>query len=107
MSSITTRLGPLPNVRVTSLIAMLPAPQFAHRSDHVDGDEDESASDAALGNRFCAATIARAPTDDVLDFLRFPVARPPDDRAREDDVFEVDEREAVIRSAPSAHAPGR
>ena len=49
-----------------------------------------------LGNDFGAEAFKGAALDEVLRFSGVPVALPLDDFPGEDDIFEVEDREAVV-----------
>lgn len=71
-------------------------PQYAHDSDDVDGDEDEGAGEADFDDSFRFVAFNGTAIDDVFGFLCFLVMLSFDDGAREDDAFEVKDREVVI-----------
>lgn len=97
MPSITKRDAPRPKLRVTFRSS---TPVFAHDAQtslgKVDGDDEESANLAEFDDRFRCAAVDRVTTDNELDLTRFPVALALDDLAREDDGFEIKDREVVI-----------
>ena len=93
---MTSKLSPFPKLRVTCLVCTFALPQYAHTSDDIDGDEYESAHEADLDDSFRFAAIGRLAIDDVLTFLGLEVTLPLDDLTREDDTFEINDREVVI-----------
>jgi hypothetical protein len=64
--------------------------------DDVDGDDKEFAGTVDFRDDFSGGTGKRSALDDVLGFTRGAVSLALDDLAREDDVFEVKDRELVI-----------
>ena len=97
MPSITRSVSPLPQVRVTCRSSTPARPQEAHRGlDEVDRDDEERTPGADFDDRFGFETAARVPADDVPDFTGFGVSSSLDNPAREDNVFEVEDREVVI-----------
>jgi hypothetical protein len=97
MPSITNRDGPRPKLRVTSRRLTPARPHAAQRNlDAVDGDDEEIAVRGDLNDRFCGDTAERVSSDDIFDFARLAVALALDDRAREDNVFEIKDGEIVI-----------
>lgn len=97
MPSITSSDGPRPKLRVTSRCCTPTRPHAAQRSlGAVDGDDEEIPVRGELGDRFCGDTAERVASDDIFNFARLPVALALDDRAREDNVFEIKDGEIVI-----------
>ena len=91
------RFFPLPKVRVTLRSCGPTRPQEAHGSaDKVDGDDEERPFGTELDDRFSFPAVERTPPDDALDFASRGVSLPLDNVAREDNVFEVEDREVVI-----------
>ena len=64
--------------------------------DDIDGDDEESTRLANLCDDFSGSAVKGPALDDVLRFAGAAIALPLDDLAREDDVFEVKDREVVI-----------
>jgi hypothetical protein len=62
----------------------------------VDRDDEEIPLRGNLDDRFGGDVAERKAADDIFDFARLPVALAPDDRAREDNVFEIEDGEIVI-----------
>lgn len=97
MPSITKRDAPRPKLRVTFRSS---TPALAHdaqtRLDKVDGDDEESANRAEFDDCFRCSAFDRATVDNELDPSRFTVALALGDLAREDDGFEIKDREVVI-----------
>src|SRR5687768_1152999 len=96
MPSITSRSEPWPKLRVTGRTCSFLLPQKAQISDEIDGDEDERASEADLDDSFRFPAVDDRAVDDVLDLFRVGIALAFDDLTREDDAFEVEDREVVI-----------
>ena len=94
---MTNSDGPRPKLRVTLRCSAPSRPQEAHKElDTVDRDDKERAARAEFDDRFGFNAFKRDTADDELDFTRFSVALALNDFAREDDVFEVKDREVVI-----------
>ena len=97
MPSITKRDAPLPKLRVTFRSS---TPALAHdaqtRLDKVDGDDEESANRTEFDDRFRCSAFDRVTVDNELDLSRFTVALALGDLAREEDGFEIKDREVVI-----------
>jgi hypothetical protein len=97
MPSITSSDGPRPKLRVTSRCCTPVRPHPAQRRlDAADGDDEEIPVRGNLNDRIGGDTPEGVAADDVLDFARLPVALALDDRAREDNVFEIKDGEVVI-----------
>lgn len=97
MLSITSSADPRPKLRVTSRCCTPARPHAAQRGlGAVDREDKERSVRGELDDRFCGAIAERAASDDIFDFTRLPVALALDDRAREDDVFEIEDGEIVI-----------
>lgn len=95
--SITIRDGPRPKLRVTSRRCTPVRPHAAQRGlGTVDGDGEEIAVRGDLNDCFCPDTTEGVASDDIFDFARLPVALALNDRAREDNVFEIEDGEIVI-----------
>lgn len=95
--STTRRVGPLPKVRATRRSCGPARPQEAHRDlDEVDRDDIEDAREVDFDNRFAFAAIENPPSDDGLGFARSAIFLALDDAAREEDIFEIEDREVVI-----------
>ena len=62
----------------------------------VDRDNEESSVRRNFDDRFGRDVEESLPSDDIFDFARLPVALALDDRAREDNVFEIEDGEVVI-----------
>ena len=62
----------------------------------VDGDDEEIALRGEFDDRFCGDVAKGVASDDIFDFTRLVVTLALDDRAREDDVFEIEDGEIVI-----------
>ena len=96
---MTIKVGPRPKLRVTVRSSTPPLPHAGQTDwelDTVDRDDEECASKAELDDRFGFDTVKRETTDDELDFARLSVALARDDFAREENAFEVKDREVVI-----------
>lgn len=97
MPSITSSADPRPKLRVTSRCCTPAWPHAAQRNlGSVYREDEESSVRGKLDDRFCAAVAERVASDDVLDFTRLSVALVLDDRACEDNVFEIEDGEVVI-----------
>ena len=96
--STTSRVGPpLPKVRATRRSRVPARPQEAHRDlDKVDRDDVEDAREVNFDNRFAFPVIENPPSDDGLGFARFAIFLALNDAAREEDIFEIEDREVVI-----------
>ena len=95
--SITSSDGPRPKLRVTSRCCTPARPHAAQRFlGPVDGEDEESALRGELDDRFCGDIAESVASDDIFDFTRLPVTLALDDRAREDNVFEIEDGEVVI-----------
>lgn len=95
--SITSRLAPVPKLRVTSRCCTLGLAQKAQApSAAVRGDDDEFAGEPDLDDDFGGGAVECDAGNDALDFVALRVALVLDDLAREDDVFEIEDREVVI-----------
>lgn len=95
--SIKSRPAPAPKLRVTSRCRTLGLAQNAQPpSAAVGGDDDELAGEPDLDDDFGGRAVERRARDDALDFARSDVALAFGDLPGEDDVFEVEDREAVI-----------
>ena len=64
--------------------------------DDIDGDDEEPTRVADFCDDFSGSTVEGPALDDVLRFAGAAIALSFDDFAREDDVFEVKDREVVI-----------
>ncbi len=72
-------------------------PQEAQRcSGEVGGNDEELACWPDFNDRFGTSLVERVATDNALDFSGLGVSLALDDFAREDNVFEVKDRDAVI-----------
>jgi len=97
MPSITSSDGPRPKLLVTFRCCTPVRPHAAQRSlDAVDGDDEEIPVRGNFDNRFGGDVTERVASEDIFDFARLPVALALDDRAREDNVFEIEDGEVVI-----------
>ena len=97
MASTTNKDLPLPKLRVTNRRCAPERPHEAHTaSDEIDRDNEESAREADLDDRFGLAVIERAASDDDLCFVGLTVFLALNDVAREDDVFEIKDCEVFI-----------
>lgn len=97
MPSITSSDGPRPKLRVTSRCCTPVRPHAAQRgSGTVDRDDEEISVRGALDDRFGGDVAERVAADDIFDFACLPVALALDDRARKDNVFEIEDSEVVI-----------
>ena len=95
--SITISDGPRPKLRVTSRRCTPVRPHAAQRRlGAVDSDGEEIAVWGDLNDCFRRDTAERVSSDDIFDFARLPVALAFDDRACEDNVFEIEDGEIVI-----------
>ncbi len=95
--SITKRDAPRPKLRVTFRSS---TPALAHDAqtilDKVDGDDEESGDLVEFDDGFRCWAFDRVTADNELDLSRFTVALALGDFAREDDGFEIKDREVVI-----------
>jgi hypothetical protein len=97
MPSITSSDDPRPKLRVTSRCCTPVRPHAAQRdSGTIDRDDGEIPVWGDLDDRFGGDVAERVAADDIFDFARLPVALALDDRAREDNVFEIEDSEVVI-----------
>lgn len=97
MSSITNSDGPRPKLRVTLRKRTPGCPQAAQSGlGKVGRDDEEIAERPDFNDGFGALSFAGEATDDAFDFPGSSVSLALDDFAREDDVFEVKNREVVI-----------
>jgi len=97
MPSITSSDGPRPKLRVTSRRCTPVRPHAAQRRlGTVDGDGEEIAVRGDLNDCFRRDIAEGVASDDIFDFARLPVALALDDRAREDNAFEIEDGEIVI-----------
>ena len=97
MPSITSSDGPQPKLRVTSRCCTPVRPHAAQRGlGTIDRDDEEIPLRGNLDDRFDGDVAERVASDDIFDFARLPVALALDDRAREDNVFEIEDGEIVI-----------
>ena len=97
MSSISKSLLPRPKLRVTWRICTPGLPQDAQScSSEVDGNNKELAGRPDFDDRFSVSFVEGDSTDNALDFFCSVVSLTFDDFAREDDVFEVKDRDVVI-----------
>jgi hypothetical protein len=97
MPSMTRRSLPLPKVRVTLRRWSPGRPHEAQaRSDKVDRDDVERAGRAEFDDRFGLVAGERAPADDALDLAGLAVPLSLDKFAREDNAFEIEDRDVVI-----------
>ena len=97
MASITSSDGPQPMLRVTSRGCTPFRPHAAQRNlGAVDGDDEEIPVRGDFDDRVGEDTAERVASNDVSNFTRLPVALALDDRAREDNVFEIKDGEVVI-----------
>ena len=64
--------------------------------DDIDGDDEEPTRVANFCDDFSGSAVEGPALDDVLRFAGAAIALSFDDLAREDDVFEVKDREVVI-----------
>ena len=95
--SITSSDGPRPKLRVTSRRCTPARPHAAQRSlGAVDRDDEEIPVRGELDDRFGGSIVERAASDDIFDFVRLPVALALDDRAHENNVFEIEDGEVAI-----------
>lgn len=95
--SITISDGPRPKLRVTSRRCTPGRPHAAQQGlGAVDGDGEEITARGDLNDCFRWDAAERVALDDILDFARLAVALALDDRAREDNVFEIEDGEIVI-----------
>jgi hypothetical protein len=95
--SITISVDPHPKLRVTSRRCTPVRPHAAQRGlGAVDRGDKESPLRGNLDDRFGGDVVERVATDDTFDFARAPVALALDDRACEDNVFEIEGGEIVI-----------
>ncbi|MDQ3563134.1 MAG: hypothetical protein M3436_03000 [Pseudomonadota bacterium] len=67
------------------------------------GDDDKPSGGTNFDNGFCFEVIECETADDTLDLAGLAVALALDDCAREDDVFEIEDREVVIVLALRRH----
>jgi len=89
--------GPRPKLRVTLRSCTPVWPQEAQRSlRKVDRDNEELSARPDFDDCFSLRVVEGVPSDDIFDLAALPVALMLDDLAREDDTFEVEDREAVM-----------
>lgn len=95
---MTSRLAPRPKLRVTFRSCTPFRPQLAQHdsSDEVNGDDNELAGGTKLDDCLGRCTGEGGAGYDAFDFPGLSVALPLDDFAREEDAFEVEDREIVI-----------
>ena len=96
---MSSRAGPRPKLRVTVRSSAPGSPHATQTEpglDTVDGDDEEGASKVELDDRFGFDAFKRGTADDELDFACLSVALAGNDFAREEDIFEVEDREVVI-----------
>ena len=62
----------------------------------VNGDDEEIAPRDEFDDRFCGVIAKGVASDDIFDFTRLLVTLALDDRAREENVFEIEDCEIVI-----------
>lgn len=94
---MTSKLAPWPKLRVTFRNCTPSRPQLAHNaSGEVNGDDNELADGTELDDRFGRRSGEGGTGYDAFDFSGLSVTLPFDDFAREDDAFEVEDREVVI-----------
>ena len=97
MPSTTSKDLPLPKLLVTRRRCTPERPHEAHTPlDEIDRDDVENARDADLDDRFGLSVIERASSDDDFCFVGLSVFLALNDVAREDDVFEIKDREVFI-----------
>lgn len=95
--SITSSDAPRPKLRVTSRCRTPVRPHAAQRClGTVDREDEERSVRGNLDDCFGGDVAEDVASDDIFDFARFPVALALDDRAREDNVFEIEDGEIVI-----------
>jgi hypothetical protein len=94
---MTSKLTPRPKLRVTFRSCTPFCPQLAHDSSgKVDGDDNELAGGTELDDRLGRRSGEGGAGYDAFNFSGLSVTLPLDDFAREDDAFEVEDREIVI-----------
>lgn len=94
---MTSREEALPKLRVTRLICTEGLPQWAHRClEDIGCDNNEFFGEADFGDGLRAASVERGAGDNVFEFTGSDIALAFCDLARENDVFEVKDREVVI-----------
>ena len=97
MPSITSNDGPLPKLRVTFRCCTPVRPHAAQRgSGTIDRDDEEIPVRGDFDDRFGGDVAERVASDDIFDFARLAVALALDDRARENNVFEIEDSEVLI-----------
>ena len=95
--SITISVGPRPKLRVTSRRCTPVRPHAAQRGlVAVDREGEEITVRGDLDDGFRRYAAEGVASDDTFDFARVPVALALDDRARKDNVFEIEDGEIVI-----------
>jgi hypothetical protein len=97
MFSITSSFSPRPKLRVTYRSS---TPFFPHEAqmslEEIDRDDEERAGPPDFDDGLSFVAGERDSADKRLDFSRLAIARALNDLAREDDVFEIEDREIVI-----------
>lgn len=97
MPSITSMSLPWPTSRLTSRCRTPGRPHDAQRLvDAIDGDDKDVSGPADFDDRFDFPAVEGVAADDTLDFASLAVALVRDDRASEDDAFEIDVGELGI-----------
>lgn len=97
MASMTSKEPPLPKLRVTYLSWTVASPQYVqHCSAEIDCDDNEPAGEADFDDRFGCRASERGAGNDALDFAGLRVTLSLGDSTREDEVFEIEDREVVI-----------
>ena len=87
----------MPNVRVTLRSWGAARPHEAHSSlDEIGGDDKERTGGPDFDDRFGFDAGERLTADDTFDFAGLAVPLSFGNLAREDDAFEVEDREVVI-----------
>ena len=97
MPSITSKAAPLPKLRVTCLSCNDELPQWTHRcSTEVGSDDNELTGEADFDDGLGRCSVEGDSGNDAFDLAGLRIALAFDDLAREDDVFEIEDREVVI-----------
>lgn len=94
---MTIREEALPKLRVTRLICTEGLPQCAHKClEGIYCDDNEFFGEADFRDGLRVASVERDTGDNVFEFTGTDIALAFCDLARENDVFEVKDREVVI-----------
>ena len=94
---MTSSASPLPKLRATLRSCRPGWPHDAQSAlDDIDGDDEEDACRADFEDRFGVLASERLAADNGLGLASLAVFLALNDMAREDEIFEVEDREVVI-----------